>query len=226
MVDLNKLVGSLLNGGIAKGVAGGVAGGALVNVITSKSGLKAVQSVAQAGGLAAVGALAWNAYKKFQGNNAENVADQVVTVPQREAVASTEVWQRLPQDQFDSLASGQSTSQGLLVLRTMISAAMADGQLAPAEQKHIFDHLDNLGQQERNLLFDELRNPRSCDELAAQATDPVVAIEMYTAAALTLDMNCIMAKEFMNQLARGLNLPDSLVTAIRDNSSAGRLAIS
>jgi uncharacterized membrane protein YebE (DUF533 family) len=54
----------------------------------------------------------------------------------------------------------------------------------------------------------------------------VVAIEMYTAAVLTLDMNCIMAKEFMNQVARGLNLPDSLVTAIRDNSSAGRLAIS
>jgi uncharacterized membrane protein YebE (DUF533 family) len=75
-------------------------------------------------------------------------------------------------------------------------------------------------------LFGELRNTRSCDELAAQATDPVLAIEMYTAAALTLDMNCIMAKEFMHQLARGLNLPDSLVTAIRDNSSAGRLAIS
>jgi hypothetical protein len=44
MVDLNKLVGSLLKGGMAKGVAGGVAGGALVNVF---SGLKAVQSVAQ-----------------------------------------------------------------------------------------------------------------------------------------------------------------------------------
>jgi len=76
------------------------------------------------------------------------------------------------------------------------------------------------------LLFDELRNPLSCDELAAQASDPVVAIEMYTAAVLTLDMNCLVAKEFMAQLGRGLKLPDSLITSIQDNASATQLATS
>ena len=227
MVDLNKLGGSFLDNGVAKGLAGGVAGGALVSALTSKSGRKAAKSVAQIGGLAAVGALAWNAYKEYQGNNTANVVDEVATVPQRqEMVSSAGGWQRLPQHQFDSLAFNESSSQGLLVLRTMISAAMADGNLGYAEQQQIFKQLENLGQQERNLLFDELRNPLSCDELAAQASDPVVAIEMYTAAALTLNMNCLTAKAFMGQLAQGLNLPESLVTSIQDNASATQLAVS
>ena len=97
MVDLNKLVGSFLENGGAKGLAGGVAGGALVSALTSKSGRKAAKSVAQIGGLAAVGALAWNAYKEYQGNNTANVVDEVATVPQRqEMVSSAGGWQRLP----------------------------------------------------------------------------------------------------------------------------------
>jgi len=227
VVDINKLAGSFLSGGLGTGLAGGVAGGALVSALTSKSGRKAAKSVAQIGGLAAVGALAWTAYKKFQGNSPANVAPQDVTAPQsQQAGPSAEVWQRLPQERFDTLATTESQSQGLLVMRTMISAAMADGHLGPEEQKHIFKQLDHLDTQERSLLFDELRNPLSCDELAAQASDPVVAIEMYTAAVLTLDMNCLVAKEFMAQLGRGLKLPDSLITSIQDNASATQLATS
>jgi uncharacterized membrane protein YebE (DUF533 family) len=228
MVDINKLAASFLNGGIGSGLAGGVAGGALVSALTSKSGRKAAKSVAQIGGLAAVGALAWNAYKKYQGNTSASAPQEMVPGPQhpQEPVPATAVWQRLPQEQFDTLAAPESNSQGLLVLRTMISAAMADGHLGPEEQKYIFKQLDHLDPQERSLLFDELRNPLSCGELAAQASDPVVAIEMYTAAALTLDMNCLMAKEFMAQLARGLNLPDALINSIHDNSSANQLAVS
>jgi uncharacterized membrane protein YebE (DUF533 family) len=236
VVDINKLAGSFLSGGAATGLAGGVAGGALVSALTTKSGRKAAKSVAKIGGLAAVGALAWSAYKKYQGNSTEDASQAVVAGPQRQlpqhtvtdhaSPNSAQVWQHLPQAQFDTLATVEAQSKGLLVMRTMIAAAMADGHLGPEEQKQIFKQLDHLDTQERSLLFDELRNPLSCDELAAQASDPVVAIEMYTAAALTLDMNCLVAKEFMAQLGRGLKLPDSLIASIQENSSASQLAIS
>lgn len=227
MVDINKLAASFLNDGVAKGLAGGMAGGALVSALTSKSGRKAARSVARIGGLAAVGALAWNAYKKYQGDTADTALQPAAAAPQlQNPAAAAGVWRRLPQEQFDTLATTESSSQGLLVLRTMIAAAMADGNLGSEEQQQIFRQLEYLEPQERNLLFDELRNPLSCEELVAQASDPVVAIEMYTAAALTLDMNCLKAKAFMAQLARGLNLPESLITSIHDNSTAGQLAIS
>lgn len=233
MVDFNKLVGSLTSSGVGAGFAGGAAGGALVSALTTKSGRKAVKSVAKVGGLAAVGALAWNAYKKYQGQHAadnEVVVGQATSVPpaigSRQPAADASVWQQLPQAQFDDLASHESDSQGLLVLRTMIAAAMADGHLSPQEQVHIFDRLDVIGltQEERSTLFDELRNPLSSEALAAQVTDPVLAIEIYSAAAMVLDTSCASAKGFLGRLAADLNLPDSLVASIHNNASAAQLA--
>ena len=218
MVDFNKLVGSITGGGIGSGLAGGLAGGALVSAMTTKSGRKTAKSVAKIGSLAAVGALAWGAYKKYQGGSAPTEQAQVVP----------EVWQQLPQQQFDALASGAQESQGLLVLRTMISAAMADGHLGPDEQTQIFERLDSLGlsAEERSTLFDELRNPMACNVLAAQVTDPVIAIEMYTAAAMTVDASCLTAGEFLKQLSTGLNLPEQLVASIHSNTRDGQLLAS
>jgi len=222
MVDFNKLVSLVTGSGVGAGLAGVVAGGALVSALTSKSGLKAAKSVAQIGGLAAVGALAWNAYQKYQGNNAAESQRSTTHEDRPEAV----VWQQLPQEQFSSLASDQSSSQGLLVLRTMISAAMADGHLSPQEQVRIFERLDLLGlrQEERSMLFDELRHPMSCEAVAAQVSDPVLAIEVYTAAAMMLDSTCVAAGSYLGQLSAGLKLPDSLVASIHKNTAVAQLA--
>jgi uncharacterized membrane protein YebE (DUF533 family) len=227
MVDFNKLVSLVTGSGAGAGLAGGVAGGALVSALTSKSGRKAVKSVAQIGGLAAVGALAWNAYKKYQGDSASRSQHGVVTHGDRpQSVLEPTVWQQLPQEQFSSLAANKSSSQGLLVLRTMISAAMADGHLSPQEQVRIFERLDLLGlsQEERSMLFDELRHPMSCDALATEVNDPVLAIEVYTAAAMMLDNTCVAAEKFLGQLSMRLKLPDSLVASIHKNTAVAQLA--
>lgn len=227
MVDFNKLMGSITGSGMGAGLAGGVAGGALVSALGSKSGRKAAKSVAKVGGLAAVGALAWSAYKKYQGDSAApaQVPAQTAAAP---IPAPTQVaWQQLPQEQFDSLSTAQADSQGLLVLRTMIAAAMADGHLGPQEQVRIFERLDELGlsAEERSMLFDELRNPLSCQALAAQATDPVLAIELYTAAVMTLDLDCVAGQSFLHELSRGMNLPDALTASIHNNVAAGQLEV-
>jgi len=225
MVDINKLLGLVTGSGVGAGLAGGVAGGALVSALTTKSGRKAAKSVAQIGGLAAVGALAWNAYKKYQG---DGTAVQGSTTPtaQPQVASGPVVWQQLPQEQFAALGSDQGSSQGLLVLRAMISASMADGQISSQEQGRIMERLDSLGlsREERSTLFDEIRHPLPCAALAAQVEDPVVAIEVYTAAAMMLDNNCVAGGNFLDQLASGLKLPESLVAAIHDNTAAAPLA--
>jgi uncharacterized membrane protein YebE (DUF533 family) len=229
MVDFNKLVGSITGSGLGSGLAGGVAGGALVSALTTKTGRNTAKSVAKIGGLAAVGALAWGAYKKYQSNNSTAVqlpegaqAGAQISANSAPAGVAADAWGQLPQQQFDELASDVAASQGLLVLRTMIAAAMADGHLGPDEQKQIFERLDSLGlsAEERSTLFDELRNPLACDVLASQVSDPVVAIEMYTAAVMTIDTQCLTAGEFLRQLSRGLKLPEQLVASI-DSSAAG-----
>jgi uncharacterized membrane protein YebE (DUF533 family) len=108
----------------------------------------------------------------------------------------------------------------------MISAAMADGHLSPQEQVRIFERLDLLGlrQEERSMLFDELRHPMSCEAVAAQVSDPVLAIEVYTAAAMMLDSTCVAAGSYLGQLSAGLKLPDSLVASIHKNTAVAQLA--
>lgn len=234
MVDFNKLIGSITASGLSTGLAGGVAGGALVSAMTTKTGRKAATSVAKIGGLAAVGALAWGAYKKYQSSNSL-VGQPLPTAVPAAAVAANSIhtsvaadtWQQLPQQQFDLLASNETTSQGLLVLRTMIAAAMADGHLGPDEQVQIFERLDSLGlnTEERSTLFDELRNPLGCDLLVSQVSDPVVAIEMYTAAVMTVDTHCLTAGEFLRQLSAGLHLPEQLVASIDASASSNKLAV-
>jgi uncharacterized membrane protein YebE (DUF533 family) len=221
MVDFNKLVASITGSGMGAGMAGGIAGGALVSALTTKSGRKAAKSVAQIGGLAAVGALAWNAYKRYQGENTGSTDLQAVG-PQHAPAA----WQQLPQKEFDALPVRKADSEGLLVLRTMISAAMADGQLNPQEQMRIFERLDALGlsPEEHSTLFDELRNPLSCSALANQVSDPVLAIEVYTAAAMMLDASCTDAANYLGQLAAGLKLPEPLVVSIHKNMAVAQLA--
>ncbi|MFT7266208.1 MAG: uncharacterized membrane protein YebE (DUF533 family) [Halioglobus sp.] len=229
MLDFNKLVSSITGSGVGAGLAGGVAGGALVSALGSKSGRNTAKSIAKIGGVAAVGALAWSAYKKYQGNSSDNT--DTIQAPamanQPSAISSAPVWQSLPQKEFDALAGNLSESHGLLILRTMIAAAMADGNLGPEEQKQIFENLDTLGltPQERAMLFDELRAPHTSHALAAQATDPVLAIEVYTAAAMMLDISCLAGREFLGQLSSGLNLPDSLVDSIDSKTSSQKLLV-
>jgi uncharacterized membrane protein YebE (DUF533 family) len=108
----------------------------------------------------------------------------------------------------------------------MIAAAMADGQISPQEQLRIIERLDVLGlsQEERSTLFDEIRHPLPCAALVAQVNDPVLAIEVYTAAAMMVDTSCVAAGNFLGQLSAGLKLPDSLVASIHKNTAVAPLA--
>ena len=114
----------------------------------------------------------------------------------------------------------------MLVLRSMIAAAMADGRLSPREQALIFERLDKLGlsSEERDTLFDELRNPLSCKVLVAQVSDPVLAIEVYTAAVMMVESGCAASGNHLSQLASGLKLPEPLVLSIHRNMAVPQLA--
>jgi len=72
MVDMNKLLGSFLGSGAGTGFAGGLAGGFASKIITGKSVKKLGSGALKLGGVAAVGALAYTAYQRY--NNSQVLA--------------------------------------------------------------------------------------------------------------------------------------------------------
>lgn len=212
MTDLNKLIGSLASSGAVSGFAGGLLGGAL----TSKKGRKMAGSALKLGAVAAVGGLAYSAYRRYQENSAADQGRQ----PQGAQAVPPE-WSDVGQERFVAAIEANGGQGGLLLVRAMIAAAFADGHLDAGEQGRIFAEVDNmkLSTTERALLFDELRNPLSMPELVEQVASPELATEVYAASLVAIDQDAADGKLYLKSLAMALSLPDELVTSIHEQAA-------
>lgn len=222
-MDFSKIISGLTSSGIGSGLAGGVAGGALVSALGSKSGRKTAATLLKVGGIAAVGGLAWKAYQSYQQTNAQQGNAQ--QMPQTASPQSWQAnnasqaqsdWRGLEQQQFEAIVDKGNESAGMLLLRSTISAAMADGQLSQTEQGQIFAKLEELSltSEERGTLFAEMAKPWTTADFGNNVKDPVIAIEVYTAALMTIDDTCEAGRAHLRSLANALRLPVPLVTSL------------
>jgi len=204
MVDFNKILSGLTQSGVAGGLAGGLAGGALASALGSKKGRKTAKTVLAAGGVAAVGGLAWKAYQNYQQGQQG--------APQDQSPAS---WPQLMQSQFDIEQQDQQQqgSNSLLVIRAMITAAFSDGHIDATEQKRIFDQTSklDLDSSEKAMLFDELTHPKSIRDIVVDAKEPALAVEVYAASLLAIDESTTQGQTYLERLAFFLELPEPLV---------------
>ncbi len=198
-MDLNKIIQGLAGSGVISGLAGGMAGGAVSGALMSKKGRKHAGTLLKVGGLAAVGGLAWKAYRGYQ----KSRSAPVVAPPAPPA--------SLPTDD----------SREMLLLRAMIAAAMADGHIDRTEQARIFGRLAqlNLREQEKSLILDELRHPASMEALARECTDLTTGLEVYSASLLAIDASCPAGRVYLEDLAEQLALPQTLVRSVREQAS-------
>jgi uncharacterized membrane protein YebE (DUF533 family) len=210
-MDLNRLLNGLTQSGAIPGVAGGLAGGALVGALSSKKGRKLAGTALKWGGIAALGGLAWKAYQTYQ---------QQGTAGPAPATGTDAVPTDLRPQAFEAPLGPDNGSDGLTLLRAMISAAMADGHLSAAEQKQIFHRLRELQlpPEERALLFDEMSAPRSVQALAADARDPALAIEVYLASRLVIDERCPAGQQHLQELRQALRLPLALADSLEQQA--------
>lgn len=208
-MDLNRLLNGLTQSGAIPGVAGGLAGGALVGALSSKKGRKLAGTALKWGGIAALGGLAWKAYQTYQQQGTAAPAAGTDAVPTDLQVQA-----------FAAPLGPDNGSDGLTLLRAMISAAMADGHLSAAERKQIFDRLRELQlpAEERALLFDEMSAPRSVQALAADARDPALAIEVYLASRLVIDGSCPAGQQHLQELRQALRLPPALAESLEQQA--------
>jgi uncharacterized membrane protein YebE (DUF533 family) len=98
--------------------------------------------------------------------------------------------------------------QALLLIRAMIAAANADGEITAEERQRIVGKLDEAGAgpEERQVVERELANPISTDALVREVRDQQTAEQVYLASALAIEPDTEAERSYLQYLAARLKL--------------------
>ncbi|WP_144210670.1 tellurite resistance TerB family protein [Shewanella donghaensis] len=221
MVDMNKLLGSIMGSGAASGFVGGLAGGMASNMVKGKTVKKIGANALKVGGIAAVGGLAYTAFKRY--NNNQNTGTTETPASQHNELSSPPKGSAfLPSD--DNPAATEAL--GLILVRAMIAAARSDGRLDAQESQAIFQRIETLGldSESQHLLVQEMGHPVDIDNIVNSASCPEVAAEIYIASLFAVDVDTAAEKSYLAMLAARLQLPPALVKELEHQVSSHKVA--
>lgn len=211
-------IGDALSGLFGGGQGGGGIGGMLSGVLNEASraiggnqnlalgGLGALAGSLLGGGedslkgaigggvLAVLGAMAYSALKGTQQEARE------VPLGLREPTSPAE--------------AGQLESQAELLIKAMINAAKADGQIDRGEVQRIIGKLQEAGldQQTQNFVLSEMNKPMETERMIAAAKgNPQLAAQMYAASLLAIEVDTPAERGYLQNLADSLGLEPQVV---------------
>lgn len=235
MKNLEKMISGLGKSGFMSGLAGGAVGGAVTNLAMGKKSKKMGKNVLKAGALAAVGGLAWKAYQSY--SQGKQTTAEVQPSPQASPhTAATQTaapqgrtfdYNHSSETRFTEVVEDDHSDSGqLLLMQAMIAAAYADGHIDAQEQQRIFQQVESmdLTVEEKASLFDELRSPKSPNDIVAKVPDAETGMEVYAASLLAIDESQAASKQYLEQLAMRLCIPQELKAAIHSQTNAARLS--
>lgn len=228
-IDANGLIGKMLGGMATKNFAAGLLTG---GVATSLFGGKhAVENMAKMGGLALLGTLAYKAYGNYKqqqlsGGNAsvigsvKNSASDMAS--QAGGLLSDLLGGGPPGQRPAALPSPAETAAAapelsLAIMRAMIGAAKADGHMDAEESRKIMSHLEASGTspQEKMLLMQELANSQDINAIASAAQTPQDSAQIYLAALLVCDSQCVKEQQYLSELAAALRLEPGFTAGLQ-----------
>jgi uncharacterized membrane protein YebE (DUF533 family) len=114
--------------------------------------------------------------------------------------------------------------QAKLMLRTMIQAAKADGDIDPEEQAAILERLGDVSAEERAFVQAELQAEPDLPGLIRDAGD-VGREQVYSTALAAIRVDNAAEAEFMSKLASGLGLDQAQRDAIHARMGVPPLAV-
>ncbi len=163
---------------------GALAAGGLALLLGTRSGRWLAGNALKVGSLAALGGIAYQAYKSWGSN------DQKAR-PVHE------------------LEGSEAEARNLLLLRAMIAAAKADGHIDGQEQVRIESELEKMGatgQEGGEFLKREIANSLDTDSIASAVDSREAAAEVYLVSRLLLDTSNDAEKAYLEELASKLGL--------------------
>jgi uncharacterized membrane protein YebE (DUF533 family) len=203
---LSKLT-SHIPGGLAGGAA---AGGIMALLMSNKSARKFAGKAASYGGAALLGGLAYKAFSNWQrDNDAQPAADTRGNTP------------ALENERDFTATAMQSSDFQLQLIKAMIAAAKADGEIDATEQQRIFDtveHMD-MSAEEKGMVFDLLRQPIPLIELVEGVDTIEQKTEIYLASCLVINSDHPAELAHLNRLAQTLELPEGLAQQLQLQAS-------
>ncbi len=202
---LNQFVGdgasSKGKGSALGGLAGGAAaGGVMALLVGNKKARKFAGKAVTYGGAAVLGGLAFNALKNWKQNNSQD----------QKSASALDHQQSAPGERERS--SGMDSDFELKLVKTMISAANADGHIDHTEQKRIFKAMDDLQVDDstRGMMMNLIRYPDSPESIAQDVKTMEQRSEIYLMACFVIDIDTPEERTYLTRLGRALELPDDL----------------
>ena len=212
---LGQATSGLQPGDGRKYATGAAVGGVLGLLLGSKSGRRMGGKALKAGSVVALGALAWKAYGDWQRQNATASASGAAP-----GAAPGAAWPA-PAG-FAALPAPQLEIHSRAMLKALIAAAKSDGHMDEAERGQVEDalHRLNADAETRAWVDAELRRPVDPADVAATATSPELAAEIYLASVLVVDDTTVMERAYLDELARRLQLAPGLKAELEARAAA------
>ena len=191
------IAGALLGGGNKGGGSGGIA-----NIAGALLGGGGNRNAATAGGaMGVLGSLATLAMQHFgsaQGSAEPGLAEEAA--------------------RYDADAA-HPDDRATVMVRAMITAAKADGEIDPQERQRILGRLEDAGADEdaRAFVRDELAKPADVAAIVSAVDSPHTAVEVYAASLFAIDVDTPVEAAYMRQLAASLRLDPALVRSLHQS---------
>ncbi len=194
-------------GDLDKYAKGAAAGGVLALLLGTRGGRRIGGSALKIGSMAALGMLAWKTYQDWQ-------ARQAATSPAAASGAAPAAPLALP--------APQDEAHGRVLLKAMIAAAKSDGHLDERERALVEAELRRSEADAglRSWFEAELRRPLEPADVAAGATTPELAAEVYLTSLLMVDETSTMERAYLDALARELRLDAGLKAQLEAKATA------
>lgn len=224
-IDANSLIGKMLGGMATKNFAAGLLTGGVATSLLG-GGKDTLEAAMKVGGLALLGTLAYKAFNNYQQQQAAGGNASVVTALKTSAAGMAQQAQGL----VSGLLAGQPAPEtapttampanpdlSLGIIRAMIAAAKADGHMDSVEIKKIVEHPESagMGMPEKTFLLQEMANMHAVQAIAALAKTPAEAAQIYLAALLVCDSQCVREQEYLTTLAQALNLDPAFTNSLQ-----------
>lgn len=194
---LGGLLGSVLGG-----QSGGASGGGIGDLLAGLSG----QGAAAGGGLGGLLSQLGGATAPAQGGSSDFGSMF------NDALAGKEPEQ----------VSQQDEENAAILLRAMISAAKADGELDADEQAKITEHLGDVSEEEANFVRTELAAPMDLQGLIASVPSGLEQ-QVYLMSLMSITLDTKEEAVYLDSLRQGLNISEQVSNEIHEKLGAPTL---
>jgi uncharacterized membrane protein YebE (DUF533 family) len=195
---------------------GALAAGAVALLFGSKGTRKFTKKAVKLGGTAAIGGLAYQAFTQWQASQQQahdSKNSDAVSLTGVTAAATLDLDQFEPGTPIAELSDIEALVRSESIIQAMISAARADGHIDEAEMNLIRQQIENMGLEKdvSQFLLAELNKPVDVNSVAKLADTPETAAELYLASALLVDIDSPVERDYLDRLARAMNLDEQMV---------------